>query len=876
MFQRRWLQIWRLGLASSVILVWVLTLFKHCAFAQSNLTPDTAPDRNLETQVESLAPSINQIRGGTQRGSILFHSFFEFNIPENRSVYFENPSGITHILSRITGNDRSEILGTLGVGSPSALGTADLFLLNPNGILFGENAKLDTRGSFLASTADSLQFDDWEFSTTAPQPIPTLVVNLPIGLQFGRAPQSIIHQAGRIDDIGEAVDGLQVQPGEALVLVGGDVRLTSSVLIAPGGRIELGGLAEPGVVDLQFVNSQLHLVFPTGIARANVFIIDGSRVILADAGGGSIEINAHNSVIRASCLSTGQTFCISNELNDNQLGNFRFNSTGAVAITSGSEVSTTGGDIDIQAESLTLDRSRLLTGTGAEVNSGNVTVQTTDFVRVLNDNGFISATALGSGNGGHISIETGRLSIRDGGRIFTEARGAGDAGSLNIQATEVEVTGCIPANCSELSTRTEAGSVGDAGDLRIQTRRLIAEDGGIITTTTRGDGQAGELEVVADSIQLIGVNGSSRSSLNSNAGPNGTGSAGRVTVTTRELTVQDGAIVQVRTRGQGQGGFLDVQATDFILVEGTTGEARSTLSAESTGSGEAGDVRITTGELIVRDGAEVTVEGDDLGAAGNLSISAGSVLLDEGELTAQTQAGSGANIVLQDLDILLMRDRSLISARALNDSSGGNITINADFIVAVPSENSDITANAFAGSGGEVSITSQSILGLAPRSRTELETLLETDDPTELDPQRLPSNDITAISQVNPALSGQVIITTPDVDPSQGTVELPDAPVTTEISQACGGGGDRATSRFISSGRGGLPTSPYEPLSGSNVLDDVQSPVQLAASPDDSRSSATDVPSSIAEAQGWRVDAQGEVVLVAEASSLAQESCLIR
>ncbi|MBD1997192.1 S-layer family protein [Leptolyngbya sp. FACHB-541] len=875
MFQRKWLQTWRLGLVSSITLVWVLTSSKHCAFAQSNLTPDTAPDRNLETQVESLTPLINQIRGGTQRGSILFHSFLEFNIPEDRSVYFENPSGITHILSRITGNDRSEILGTLGVGSPSALGTADLFLLNPNGILFGENAKLDTRGSFLASTADSLQFDDWEFSATDPQPIPTLVVNLPIGLQFGRAPQSIIHQAGRVADTNEAVDGLQVQPGEALVLVGGDVRLTSSVLIAPGGRIELGGLAEPGIVGLRFVNNHLRLIFPNGIAQSNV-IINGSRMLLAGADGGSIEINARDLVIRASCLSTGQTYCISNGLNDNQLGNFRFNSTGAVEITSLSEVSTTGGDIDIQAESLTLDQSRLLTETRTEVDSGNVTVQTTDFVRVLNDNGFISATTFGSGNGGNISIETGRLSIRNGGRILTETLGDGDAGSLNVQATEVEVTGCIPANCSELSVRAEDGSVGDAGDLRIQTGRLIAEDGGIITTTTRGDGQAGELEVVADSIRLIGINGSSRSSLNSNAGPNGIGSAGRVTITTRELTVQDGAIVQVRTRGQGQGGFLDVQATDFILVEGTTGETRSTLSAKSTGAGEAGDVRITTGELIVRDGAEVTVEGDDLGAAGNLSISAGSVLLDEGALTAQTQAGSGANIVLQDLDILLMRDRSLISARALNDSSGGNITINADFIVAVPSENSDITANAFAGSGGEVSITSQSILGLAPRSRTELETLLETDDPTELDPQRLPSNDITAISQVNPALSGQVIITTPDVDPSQGTVELPDAPVTTEISQACGGGGDRATSRFISSGRGGLPTSPYEPLSGSNVLDDVQSPVQLAASPDDSRSSATDVPSSIAEAQGWRVDAQGEVVLVAEASSLAQESCLIR
>lgn len=92
------------------------------------------------------------IEGGARRDSNLFHSFSEFNINNGQRVFFANPAGVDRILSRVTGNTQSNILGTLGV-----LGNADLFLLNPNGIVFGPNARLDVWGSFLATTAD-LQF----------------------------------------------------------------------------------------------------------------------------------------------------------------------------------------------------------------------------------------------------------------------------------------------------------------------------------------------------------------------------------------------------------------------------------------------------------------------------------------------------------------------------------------------------------------------------------------------------------------------------------------------------------------------------------------------------------------------------------------------
>nr|RNJ66160.1 MAG: filamentous hemagglutinin N-terminal domain-containing protein [Leptolyngbya sp. IPPAS B-1204] len=98
------------------------------------------------------------IEGGAQRGSNLFHSFQQFDVPEGRGAYFGNPVDVQNIFSRVIGSDRSEILGRLGV-----LGNANLFFMNPNGILFGPNASLDVGGSFAATTANAIQFSEQGF-----------------------------------------------------------------------------------------------------------------------------------------------------------------------------------------------------------------------------------------------------------------------------------------------------------------------------------------------------------------------------------------------------------------------------------------------------------------------------------------------------------------------------------------------------------------------------------------------------------------------------------------------------------------------------------------------------------------------------------------
>ncbi|HEY9622671.1 MAG TPA: filamentous hemagglutinin N-terminal domain-containing protein, partial [Crinalium sp.] len=178
------------------------------------------------------------INGGTVQGSNLFHSFNQFSVPTGSEAYFNNDGAIANIISRVTGGQVSNIDGLI-----RANGTANLFLLNPNGIVLGPNARLNIGGAFIASTADSLLFDnDFAFSATNPQAPPLLTINAPIGLQYGSNP-------GAISSSGSGAQ-LQVTSGQMLGLLGGDLSLTGVTLSAPQGRIELGSVGPNSTVSL--------------------------------------------------------------------------------------------------------------------------------------------------------------------------------------------------------------------------------------------------------------------------------------------------------------------------------------------------------------------------------------------------------------------------------------------------------------------------------------------------------------------------------------------------------------------------------------------------------------------------------------------------
>ncbi|HEY9675951.1 MAG TPA: S-layer family protein [Waterburya sp.] len=266
--------------------------------------------------------------------------------------------------------------------------------------------------------------------------------------------------------------------------------------------------------------------------------------------------------------------------------------------------------------------------------------------------------------------------------------------------------------------------------------------------------------------------------------------------------------------------------------------------------------------MSVRNGAQVTVSSPK-GQAGNMTIRANSLLLNQGRLFAETAKSSsegGANITLSGLDLLRMDNESLISANALDQANGGNITIDSTFVVATPPtgpKGSDITANAVRGNGGRVNITTQGQFGI------------------EFRPQLTPKNDITVSSEFG--LTGEFRLNRPDIDPSRGLVNLPTDVVdaSNQIAQTCPtGGGSVVQNEFIVTGRGGLPDNPSEVVSTDAVWTDLRTPTAVSRIQSEEFVAPRVVTSQppIVEANQWVINEQGEVVLIATTATVTSSS----
>ncbi len=629
-----------------------------CAFAQ--ITPDSTLSNNSSVKLER---NTRTIEGGTRAGGNLFHSFESFSVPTGSVAYFNNAQDIQNIISRVTGGSVSNIDGLI-----RANGTANLFLINPSGIIFGPNVALNIGGSFLATTASSMRFQDGiHLSATVPTPL--LTVSVPIGLGFTGVPGDIrMHSsylfAGDIDNF------------QDFVLVGGNVALNRTDLIAPSRRVELGGVSG-GTVGLNVNGNNLSLSFPVTVTREDISIRNDSELNVVGAGGGNITIHARNLDVLDSILLAGINLSFTastpffgditlDTTEQNRIGQ---NSLVTNAIFRGSTGNS--GNINIKAKSLLLeDRARVGNFVFGSGNAGNVFVQASDLIW-LGRNTIISNSIAeaAQGKAGEINIQTSELSLTDDAQIGSITYGRGNGGRITIQADSVSLSGKLTAILSSV----DSNSVGQGGEIRIQARSLSLTDNAGISGSTSGRGNAASISISArDSISLFNGNITSR------VGLSGVGVGGDIDITTGSLLLTQSTIAN-DAEGVGNAGNITIQADSITLTDD------SALSATTYGQGKAGDI---------------SVQADNTISFSNSNIF--TVVYD-------TATGRGGNINLLARSISL--DESRISSNSFGNGNSGNIFVQARDAIALTNNSAFVTGVAFPaiGDGGDIKVQSKSL-----------------------------------------------------------------------------------------------------------------------------------------------------------------------
>ncbi|MCC5605174.1 two-partner secretion domain-containing protein, partial [Nostoc favosum] len=771
----------------------------NCAIAQ--ISPDgTLP---INSNVTQDGNTFN-ITGGTQAGANLFHSFGEFSVPTGSTASFNNAVNIQNIISRVTGGSSSKIDGII-----STLGTANLFLINPNGIIFGQNAQLNISGSFVATTASAIGFGNQGFFSASTPNNPELLVVNPSALLFNQIVAAPIENNSA---------SLSVDNNRSLLAVGGDVSIDGGSLNALGGRVELGGLAAEGTVALNANSNNFSLNFPDNVARANVSLTNGAEVNVASGGGGSIAINAQDiNVLGKSSLRAGISPLVGAD--DAQAGDVTLSAKGTVRIENSFIYnavfgSGNGGSLRVDTGKLVIQDGAVATATISSGKAGDLVVNASDSIELtgssssngtidididipilnlfglpsnfpvpfpiglfsasldvkpllpknLRDNPFLSSLPIGSGDAGNVTIETGRLIVSNGAVVSATTTSTGKGGDLTVKADLIELSG-TSANDSPLSVfattnklpsslRNDTDGLGSGGNLTIDTRRLIVRDGAWVITGTDNKNPGGELPVTAGELTVnasesVELSGTSSDNIPSAlvSGTQGPGNGNKLVINTKRLIVSNGGIISAGTSSSGNGGELIINATDSVELVGTSKQGLSASQIKdligfggasvlnfvedrpfpsgvisgTANTGDAGNLTIDTGRLLIQGGAQASVSTINAGNAGELNVRASSIELSGTSLespkpsdiegrsllttaVSEGSTGKGGNITVST-NSLTITDGAALTASTSGQKDAGDITISAESIN-LTGNGSVISAETTGqGAGGDLTLT---------------------------------------------------------------------------------------------------------------------------------------------------------------------------
>ncbi|RUS94005.1 hypothetical protein DSM106972_094760 [Dulcicalothrix desertica PCC 7102] len=640
----------------------------------------------------------DHIDGGAQRGINLFHSFSQFNIGDGQRVYFGNPVGVQNILTRVTGAGASNILGTLGVD-----GAANLFLINPNGILFGQNASLDVRGSFVGTTANGVKFGDFGVFDASDKQAPALLTVNPSALLFNQINSNAAIQNNSVAPVDVNMSGLRVPDGKSLLLVGGSVLINGGGIFARSGNVELAGLAAPGNIGLNIAGDNFSLTIPDNIDRANISLSNNAEVNVRGSNNGSVKIDGRDvNLTQGSKIRAGIDIGLGTP--SSQGGNIIINATEATTLTDGSFIANIlqetafgkTGNINIATKTLTLSNGGFINasnfGTG---NTGNVNINASGAVLITGQkddlaSGISNSVLTGAiGNSGNINIKSGSFTLSNEAFLATGSFGQGNSGNISLQVLAgVELShGFIYNNIGE-------SGIGNGGKISINAMKLSLTDSSQIqsrveasnnTSISGGQGNAGDINInVQGDINFFKPRLGETNGIVSQVDAGTIGNGANVTINAGSLSILDGSEIQGSTRGKGNSGNITINAKDNILLDGTNGNTFSRIinSVQINGEGNAGDIQIATRTLNVKNGAFITNSNTfGKGDAGNIIIYAHETInLDTlvriNSDISRNAVGNGGEISIKT-GTLNLNNGSEISSDMSGEGLAGNIMIEA-------------------------------------------------------------------------------------------------------------------------------------------------------------------------------------------------------
>jgi filamentous hemagglutinin family protein len=849
------------------------------------------------------------ITGGTRpgNGANLFHSFGVFNIGEGSSANFLNNSGLptSNILGRVTGGQTSSIFGTIRT---TGFGTANLFLINPFGWIFGSTAFLDVGGSFHVSTADYVRLSDGVRFNAGPGPTDALLTSAPpaaFGFLGINPPASI------------SVNGsfLQVPETQTLSLVGGDVQIVAdavtggpSVLSAPSGRVQIGSFTSAGeaaVTDLNGSFATLGRVEISGLSS-----VDTAGVVSFDSDGNPLASNGGTILIRGGEIDISGAFL---KASGAQILDPDFNPIGGSA----------GGTVVIRGGRLLVDSSSMVADTFGDVNGApvGIDIQMADSVDLTNGSS-LATSASGAGRGGDIQVAADQVKV-DGSFVNTSTFGEGRAGDIVL----ADVARLSLTNFADMSSLNLSFGSGRAGDVIVTASELIdIASGSKLSNTTFFNGNGGHLTLSAPSLQLAGEG---TGIVTSTTDIVGGGAPGNVAINVGELNIIDGAQLGSFASTVEHGGNLTIQAGSALISGTDAGGFASGIYSSNAGGGAAGDISLNVGRLSLMGGAVIESGNATDPQGGNVAISAtesivisdgsgvtlrafsqdvgqltvsgptASLTIDNGFLSTSTsEAGRAGDIAVNVRTLDLTRGGQITSSSpAFASGAGGNVTIDAESISISGSSPSGAPSSPFStdprsgifstaagtGPGGTIDIQSAQLLitdgGVVSANSTGSASATAGDiNIIFSDTLRMENGSITTEALV--ADGGNISITS-----TGSLLHMTNSQITTSVQSGSGQGGNITIGSelhpldFIVLNNGGIHANAFGGPGGSiNIFADTllsSLPLAIAVT----ASSALSTPGAI-DIQATIVDVSGDISQLPEAplqaTELLRASCAAR